>query len=90
MPTPRHHPSREAIDELGLRFIVSRPWNSSTIIATHLAWHRSQRTDEGVCVHAEKERAIDLLLLPIQTNGLTDGEYMPLVEGGVECGTTMA
>jgi hypothetical protein len=46
MPAPRHHPSREAIDELGLRFRVGRPWNSLTIITPHLAWHRSQRTDD--------------------------------------------
>ena len=41
-------------------------------------------------VHAEKQRAIDLLLLPVQANGLTDGEDMPFVESLFECGTTMS
>jgi hypothetical protein len=43
-----------------------------------------------VRVHAEKERAIELLLLPIQTNGLTDGEEMLSIERLVECGATMS
>jgi len=41
-------------------------------------------------VHAEKQRAIDLLLLPVQANGLADGKDMPLVESLFECGTTMS
>ena len=41
-------------------------------------------------VHAEEERAGDLLLLSIQTNGLSDGEDMPLVKSVFECRTAMA
>src|SRR5665647_1384656 len=40
-------------------------------------------------VHAEKQRAIDLLLLPVQANGLTDSEDVPFIEGFFECGTAM-
>jgi hypothetical protein len=40
-------------------------------------------------IHAENQRAIDLLLLPVYANGLTDGEDMPFIEGLFECGTTM-
>ena|SRR5438094_1841241 len=52
---------------------------------TGKSWH-----GEGMRVHAEKQRAIDLLLLPVQTNGLTDGQNMPFIERLVECGTTMS
>jgi hypothetical protein len=47
------------------------------------------RLGEGMRVHAEKQRAIDLLLLPIQTNGLTDGEDMPFIKSPFEGGTAM-
>ena len=40
-------------------------------------------------IHAEKQRAIDLLFLSVQANGLTDGEDMPFVERLLECGTAM-
>jgi hypothetical protein len=40
-------------------------------------------------VHAEKQRAIDLLLLSIQADGLTDRKNMPFIENRFECGTTM-
>ena len=48
------------------------------------------RHGERMRVHAEKQRAIDLLLLPVQTNGLTDGKDMPFIESLFECGTTMS
>src|ERR1019366_1340120 len=35
-------------------------------------------------VHAEKQRTIDLLLLPVQANGLTDGQDMPFIESSLE------
>jgi hypothetical protein len=44
----------------------------------------------GIFRYAEKQRALDLLPLPVQANGLTDGEDMPFIEGLLECGTTMS
>ena len=40
--------------------------------------------------HTEKQRAIDLFLLPVQANGLTDGEDVPFIESFFEGGTTMS
>ena len=41
-------------------------------------------------IHAEKQRAIDFLLLPVQANGLTDGQNMPLVESPIKRGTAVS
>ena len=35
-------------------------------------------------VHAEKQRAVDLLLLAVETDSLGDGQNMRLVEGVVQ------
>jgi len=43
-----------------------------------------------MCVYAEEERAGDLLPLSIQTNGLSDGEDVPLVKSVFECRAAMA
>jgi hypothetical protein len=53
---------------------------------------RAGQSRHGGCmrVHAEKQRAIDLLPLPGQTNGLTDGEDMPFIESPIKCGTAMS
>ena len=40
-------------------------------------------------VHAEKQRAVNLVLLSIQANRLADGEDVPFVEGLVERGAAM-
>ena len=40
-------------------------------------------------IHAEEQWAVDLLLRPVQANGLTDGQDMPLVESLIECGTAV-
>jgi hypothetical protein len=42
-----------------------------------------------VRVDAEKQRAIDTLLLAVLANGLTDGKYMRFVEAIVERRTAM-
>jgi hypothetical protein len=39
---------------------------------------------ERVCVDAEEEWAIDIVLLPILANSLRDRKYVPLVEGPIE------
>ena len=41
-------------------------------------------------IHAEKQRAVDLLLLPVQANRLRDGKDVRFVESLVECGPAMA
>ena len=41
-------------------------------------------------VHAKKQRAINLVLLPVQTNSLADGEDVPFIEGLVECTPAMS
>ena len=40
-------------------------------------------------VDAEKQRAVDPLLLAVIANGLTDGEHMPFVESLIERGAAM-
>jgi hypothetical protein len=41
-----------------------------------------------MCVHAEKQRAIDFLPIAVKANGLTDGEYMPDVPNATRCAET--
>ena len=55
----------------------------------HLQRAGKSRHGERMRIHAEEQRAVDLLLLPVQANGLTDGQDMPLVESLVERGTAM-
>ena len=48
-----------------------------------------RRFGKGVRVNAEKQRAVDALLLAIAANSLTNGKDMPFVEALVECRTAM-
>jgi hypothetical protein len=41
-------------------------------------------------VHAEKQRAIDLLLFSVQANGLTDGKDVPFIKRLLEGRTAMS
>ena len=41
-------------------------------------------------VHAKKQRTVNLVLLSVKANRLTDGEDMPLIEGLIECGAPMS
>ena len=71
-------------------FIPLRDHDLHAVGRQHLKRAGKRRHGERMRVHAEKQRAIDLLLLPVQANGLTDGEDMPFVESLVECGTAMS
>ena len=70
-------------------FIPGRDHDFHPVCRQHLkragkSWH-----GEGMRVHAEEQWAVDLLLRPVQANGLTYGQDMPLVESLFECGTTV-
>ena len=56
----------------------------------HLKRAGQRRHRERMRVHAEKQRAIDLVLLSVQANRLADGQDMPFVESLFECGTAMS
>src|ERR1019366_931948 len=71
-------------------FIALRQHDFDSVGRQHLKRASQSRLGKGMRVHAEKQRALDLLLLPVQANGLTDGEDMPFIEGLLECGTTMS
>ena len=45
---------------------------------------RKRRHRERMRVHPEKQRAVDLVLLAVQANRLSDGQDVPLVERRVE------
>ena len=64
--------------------MTSTPLAASTSSALAQGRHR-----ERVRVHAEKQRAVDLLLLAVEADGLADGQDMPLVESLVERGAAM-
>ena len=71
-------------------FIALREHDFHPVGRQHFKRAGKRRHRKRMRVHAEKQRAIDLLLLPVQANGLTDGEDMPFIESLVECGTTMS
>jgi hypothetical protein len=60
-----------------------------TRLPQHLKRAGKSRHGKGMRVHTEKQRAIDLLLLPLQTNGLTDDGDMPFIDGFLESGTAV-
>ena len=70
-------------------FISLRDHDFHPVCRQHLQRAGKSRHGKRMRVHAEKQRAIDLLLLAVQANGLTDGEDMPFVESLFECGTAM-
>ena len=71
-------------------FVPFRDHDFHTVGRQHLKRARQRRHRERMRVHAKKQRAINLVLLSVQANRLTDGEDMPLIEGLFECGTTMS
>ena len=71
-------------------FIALRQHDVHAVGRQHFQRAGQRRHGERMRVHAEKQRAIDVLLRSVQANGLTDGEDMPFVESLVERGTTMS
>ena len=71
-------------------FVPFRDHDFHPVGRQHLKRARQRRHRERMRVHAKKQRAINLVLLSVQANRLTDGEDMPLIEGLFECGTTMS
>ena len=65
-------------------FIALRQHDVDSVGGEHFKGAGQCRHRERMGVQPEKQRAIDLLLLPIPTNGLTDCEDMPLVKRLVE------
>ncbi len=71
-------------------FVSLREHDLHSVGRQHLERAGKSRDRERVGVHAEKQRAIDLLPPAVQANGLGDGEDVPFVEGPVECGAAMS
>ena len=65
-------------------FIYIRDHDFHPVCRQHFKRAGKSRHRKRMRVHAEKQRAIDLLLFSVETNGLTDGENMPFVECFVE------
>ena len=65
-------------------FILLRDHDIHPVGRQHLQRAGKSRHRKRVRVHTEKQRSIDLLLLAVQANGLTDGENMPFVESLLE------
>ena len=70
-------------------FIAVRDHDFHAVGRQHLQRAGQSRHGERMRVHAEKQRAVDVLLRPVQANGLADGQDMPFVEGLVEGGSAM-
>ena len=71
-------------------FIPLRDHDVHPVGRQHLQRAGKSRHGKRMRVHAEKQRAIDLLLLAVQANSLTDGENMPFVESLLESGAAMS
>ena len=71
-------------------FVSRRDHYIYSVGRQHLQSAGKSRNRERMCVHTEKQRAINLLLPAVQANGLADGENMPFIESLLECGTTMS
>ena len=65
-------------------FVLFRNHDFHPICRQHFKRAGKRRHRERMRVHAEKQRAINLLLLSVQANGLTDGEDVPFVESFFE------
>ena len=65
-------------------FIFIRHHDFHPACRQHFKRAGKSRHGECMCVHAEKQRTIDLLLFSVDTNGLTDGEDMPFIECFIE------
>ena len=66
-------------------FIPLRDHDFHPVCRQHLKRAGKSRHGKGMRVHAEQQRAIDLLLPPVQVNGLTDGEDMSFIENLFVC-----
>ena len=71
-------------------FVAFRDHDLHPVGRQHLKRAGQRRHRERMRVHAEKQRAVDLVLLAVQANRLSDGEDVPFVEGLFERGATMS
>ena len=71
-------------------FIAFREHDFHPIGRQHLQRAGQSRHGKRMRVHAQKQRAVDVLLRSIQANSLGDGQDMPFIESLVECGTAMS